>query len=352
MVKYINENLPVRYRPKTLDEVIGQKEAVNQIKNMINKKIPDVIGIFGQSGIGKTTLANLIACTVNEVKVDSFCPDILEISLSGDGGVDNIRNIISSLKFKPTKNKRFIIGDEAHGLTPQAKSTLLKPLEKMPEHSVFIFVTDQPEKLPQSIKNRCFKLYLNNPKPEDVALRLKQICKKEKVKINKKYLLKISEAAGGIPRESIQILSSYMNIINDKNDKKELKKLLKKSIATVLDTNLDKASINYLLGIYLNNPEKTLKSLEGVNDIIGFTSKIMELNKYFIELLSDLPTYNSYIRKQMVSLFKKEKVDMDLKRCLKVHRGLVDLKASVATFMVNDYHTLLAHSYNLLFKDK
>jgi DNA polymerase-3 subunit gamma/tau len=315
---------------------------------MINKKIPDVIGIFGIPGTGKTTLANLIAHTVNSVPINKFCPDINEISLSGDGGVDNIRNIISRLKFKPTYKKRFIIGDEAHGLTTQAKSTLLKPLENMPDHAVFIFVTDQPEKLPSSITSRCFKLYLNIPKPEDVAIRLKQICKAEKVKVKEKYLLKIAEAAGGIPRESIQVLSAYLNLIEDKEDKKEIKKLLSKTISSILNTDLDKSAVNYLYGVYSEDINFALKSLDGLNDIVGFTSKLLEFNRYFIELLSDLPTYHSYVRKNMVTMFKKDKIDMKLSTCLKVHKKLVNLRAAVATFLVNDYHTLLAHSYDLL----
>ncbi len=160
------KTLNISMRPKCLDEIIGQDEMVNSVKNQFKSgRIPHFFLISGPTGSGKTTLARIIALmlqnkdhVIKEYNMSKY--DIREINASDKNGVDDIRELINTFKYKPISPSisRVIIMDEAHQLTTQAQNALLKDTEDAPDHLYFIFSTNLDSKLLPTLKRRAFQI--------------------------------------------------------------------------------------------------------------------------------------------------------------------------------------------------
>ena len=174
--------LALKYRPKNFKELIGQDIMVQTITNSIKlKKLPNAYLLSGIRGVGKTTTARLIAkainCNKNFVALEQgkYCDcnnceeidnfkhlDVLEMDAASRTGIDDIRELIESSKYKPTSAKyKIIILDEVHMLSKQAFNGLLKTLEEPPPHLKFIFATTEVKKIPVTIISRCQRFDLN-----------------------------------------------------------------------------------------------------------------------------------------------------------------------------------------------
>lgn len=194
--------LSVKYRPQSLKTFIGQDSVKETVKSLLSKQWPGAVLISGETGSGKTTLARIIA---KELKSLNCCE---EINIGDSRGIDDIRSLAERAKFAPLGDAKYriFILDEVHMLTSAAASALLKVLEEPCKTTKFILCTDQPEKLLKTILGRCVKLKLSKITPEEYVPFLKYVCKKEEASIDEKKLLKIAQAAGGQPRESLQLL--------------------------------------------------------------------------------------------------------------------------------------------------
>ena len=194
--------LSVKYRPKSLKSYFGQDEAKELVQSLLKKDWPGTVLITGSTGSGKTTLARII---VRELQSENGCE---EINIGDSRGIDDVRSLAQRAKLAPFGNSKYriFILDECHLLTSSAASALLKVLEEPCKTTKFILCTDQPEKLLKTILGRCLKICLKQPTPEDILPYLKLVCKKEEAEISEKKLLKIAQASGGQPRESLQLL--------------------------------------------------------------------------------------------------------------------------------------------------
>ena len=172
-----------KYRPRSFSELVGQESILNTISNSIeSNRISQAYLFTGIRGVGKTTIARVLARTLNytldnieyspsinleniglncEAIMESRHPDVFEMDAASNTGIDNVREIINFAQTRPTmaKYKIFII-DEVHMLSRQAFNGLLKILEEPPEHVVFIFATTEIEKIPVTILSRCQKFNL------------------------------------------------------------------------------------------------------------------------------------------------------------------------------------------------
>ena len=191
-----------KYRPKTFDDVYGQKVIVQTLKNIIkNNKLTHAYLFIGPRGTGKTSTAKIFAKTINCLQsIDGIscenCEicnsinknenvDIIEMDAASNNGVDEIREIRNHVTLLPTisKYKVYII-DEVHMLTTGAFNALLKTLEEPPKHVIFILATTEPHKIPLTIISRC-QLFEFKPIPKNIIKeRLKLIYDKEKIKID------------------------------------------------------------------------------------------------------------------------------------------------------------------------
>lgn len=196
----MDEKLHTKYRPKTFDEVIGQETLVKALQRAIAKKGNQVFLFHGPSGTGKTTLARICADMFGCAKAD-----IIEEDAATNTGVDNIRNLKEKLTYVPLTggNKRAVILDEAHMLSSSAWNSLLKALEDTPRHVVWFLCTTELGKVPKTIQTRCFLGALKSVSFDDLRLLVKDVAKKEKIKLSNEILEVIVGESDGSPRRAL-----------------------------------------------------------------------------------------------------------------------------------------------------
>ena len=218
-----------KYRPKNFEEVAGQKEIVKTIKTSLrNGKTSHAYLFTGPRGVGKTTLARLIAKGVNCLEngiTDEPCNrcenclainngtflDMVEIDAASNRGIDEIRQLKEKINYQPVKGrKKIYIIDEVHMLTKEAFNALLKTLEEPPEHVIFILATTEADKILPTIISRCQRYDFKTLSLNDMKEQLRFIGKSEGVDIPDEVLELIYESSGGSVRDAVSILERIM----------------------------------------------------------------------------------------------------------------------------------------------
>ncbi len=221
-----------KYRPQTFSDLIGQETLVQILTNAISsKRIANAYLLTGVRGVGKTTTARLIAMSLNcENKKETCEPcgicescksirldhnlDVIEMDAASKTSVDDVREIIDNVKYKPVncEYKIFII-DEVHMLSKSAFNALLKTLEEPPEHVKFIFATTEVKKIPITILSRCQRFDLKRVDSKDLSKHLKKISDLEKVNIADEAIALLVKAGDGSVRDCLSLLDQA--IINN-----------------------------------------------------------------------------------------------------------------------------------------
>ena len=231
MTKNNNLLLALKYRPRSFKELVGQEVMVTTITNSISSnKIPNAYLLTGIRGVGKTTTARIIAKLLNcskdfnkndICKPEEYCHckeisqsnhiDVLEMDAASRTGIDDIRELIDSSKYKPNsaKFKVFII-DEVQMLSKQAFNGLLKTLEEPPSYLKFIFATTEINKIPVTIISRCQRFDLKRVSVDLIENNLAAIALKEKRKISKEALRLITKSSEGSVRDSLSLLDKVL----------------------------------------------------------------------------------------------------------------------------------------------
>ena len=217
--------LALKYRPQIPEDLIGQEVVIETIINGIkSEKTPNAYLFTGIRGVGKTTIARIIAKALNcKNGIDNLCKekfcencssiinsnhiDVLEMDAASKTGVDDVRDLIEFSRYGPTsaKYKIFII-DEVHMLSKQAFNALLKTLEEPPNYLKFIFATTEIKKIPVTVVSRCQRYDLSRIKSDQLFDFLKDIAKKEKGLISNEALKLIVKISEGSVRDSLSLL--------------------------------------------------------------------------------------------------------------------------------------------------
>ena len=314
--------LALKYRPQNFDDLIGQELVAETIINSIEaNKVPNAYLFTGIRGVGKTTLARIVAkalnCT-NEIqkKCKNGCDncqaitnsnhiDVLEMDAASKTGVDDVRELIEFSRYGPTSSKyKIFIIDEVHMLSKQAFNALLKTLEEPPEYLKFIFATTEVKKIPITILSRCQRFELPRVRPEELLDFIKKITKLENGIATDdalKLLIKLSE---GSVRDALSLLDRALISLDKKNiDLKGVQKIFGYSDKTIiiemfnyLFRGEEKKVLNlfkkiYLIGvdpkIFLNDFLEVLYFIKNIN-ILKLDKNNFDLNLEEIKALSDL----------------------------------------------------------------
>lgn len=208
------ESLAVKYRPQTFEEMVSQTSIIKILNRQLElNEFKNCYLFVGSSGCGKTTAARIFA---NRINMGVGSP--IEIDGASNNGVENVKNIIRSAQERSLDSKyKIYIIDECHALTSQAWQAFLKCIEEPPKYTIFIFCTTDPQKIPETIKNRVQKYTFNRIPVDKIKERLSYICREEgftNYEESVDYIAKLSE--GGM-RAAISYLDKCSGYSTDLN---------------------------------------------------------------------------------------------------------------------------------------
>ena len=227
--------LITKYRPKSLDEVIGQASVVSSLRGAIKKKSSRAFLFVGPSGCGKTTLARILAADVG-----CAARDVLEIDAATHTGIDNIRLVTGGVDYRPMEGgSKIVIIDEAHALSKAAFQALLKAIEDPPSWAYWALCTTEETKLPQTVVTRCTKYSLKPVEFDDLVGLLDVVVGKESMDIDEAVIDLCAKEASGSPRQAL----SNLAVCAEAKDIKEAKELLRSAIESEEAINLARALV-------------------------------------------------------------------------------------------------------------
>ena len=223
-----------KYRPKTFDELIGHGPMVKTLSNALESgRLAHAFVLTGVRGIGKTTTARIIARALNCIGADGkggatiepcgVCEhcraiaedrhvDVLEMDAASRTGVDDIRELIEGVRYRPTSARyKIYIIDEVHMLSKSAFNALLKTLEEPPEHVKFIFATTEIRKIPITVLSRCQRFDLRRVQTDELAAHYTRIAGLEKAEIEEEAVALIARAADGSVRDGMSLLDQAIS---------------------------------------------------------------------------------------------------------------------------------------------
>lgn len=213
-----------KYRPGTFDDVIGQPHVVQTLVNaMTTKRIAQAYLFSGTRGVGKTTVARILAKALNCEQGPTGMPcgicvncmeiaqghsvDVIEIDGASNTSVDDVREIRENVKFTPFKGAyRVYIIDEVHMLSNSAFNALLKTLEEPPPHVVFIFATTEIHKIPATILSRCQHYNFRRIAKTEIIARLRHVAEQDGIKLEERSLAALARASEGSMRDGLSLL--------------------------------------------------------------------------------------------------------------------------------------------------
>lgn len=219
-----------KWRPAVFTDVSGQEHITSTLQNEVSSGRLNHAYLFtGSRGTGKTTCAKILAKAVNCLNPQNGNPcgeceickgiddgsilDIVEMDAASNRKIDDIRQIIDEVQFKPAKCKyRVYIVDEVHMLTTEAFNALLKTLEEPPEHVIFILATTEVHKLPQTIRSRCQRFDFHRIPPKAIADRVEYVVSQENAEITESAALMLASVADGALRDALSLLDSCLAV--------------------------------------------------------------------------------------------------------------------------------------------
>ena len=269
-----------KYRPNSFDEVIGQDHVVQVIKNSIEQERVHQAFLFsGTRGVGKTTIARLLAKCLNCMSSDSptsqpcnKCEssisiqegksiDFLEIDAASRTGVEHMRELLSSVHTSPSVSRfKIFLIDEVHMLSKGSFNALLKTLEEPPSHVIFLMATTDPEKVPKTVISRCLQLNLKTVSRNNLQEHFRKICEKEGINSDDDSLSLVAKSAEGSVRDGLTLLDQAIAHGNGKLVADDVKKLL-----GTIDDSLIYELLDSITDGRKEDAFKTLNNIEKLN---------------------------------------------------------------------------------------
>lgn len=303
-------NLALKYRPKTFDEIVGQQAIKDILSYQVkNNCFKNCYLFVGASGCGKTTTARILCNEINGQKI--------EIDAASNTGVDNVRAIIEDAKFKSINfDYKVYIIDEAHMLSIGAWNSLLKLLEEPPKHCVFVLCTTEPHKVPQTILSRVQRFDFGRISDELIKERLRFILANENcLRYDVEALDLIIKNCNGGMRTAISMLDKCLDYLDDQN------RLLKESVCMALNIMDDKYLEDFIYYILKKDIDNIFRTVEEVylsgKDIVMFVNDLICkcLEKFKEEYLKSHFSNSNLVR--LLDMFLYLKNDLKGSHCAK-----------------------------------
>lgn len=277
-----------KWRPKTFADLVGQEHVVKALRNALDEgRLHHAYLLTGTRGVGKTTIARILAKSLNCenavhgepcgqcescTQIDSGrYVDLLEIDAASNTGIDNIREVLENAQYAPTAGKyKVYIIDEVHMLSKSAFNAMLKTLEEPPEHVKFILATTDPHKVPITVLSRCLQFVLRNMTTQQVAEHLAHVLDRENVPYQPQALQLLGRAAAGSMRDALSLLDQAIAMGSGKVAEQDVRQMI---------GAVDKQYLFELLEGIINQNGETLleKAQEMSARAIGFDSALAEL---------------------------------------------------------------------------
>lgn len=277
-----------KWRPKTFADLVGQEHVVKALRNALDEgRLHHAYLLTGTRGVGKTTIARILAKSLNCENAQHGEPcgvcqsctqidtgryvDLLEIDAASNTGIDNIREVLENAQYAPTAGKyKVYIIDEVHMLSKSAFNAMLKTLEEPPEHVKFILATTDPHKVPITVLSRCLQFVLRNMTSQQVADHLAHVLNNENIAYEPAALQLLGRAAAGSMRDALSLLDQAIAMGSGSVAEQDVRQMI---------GAVDKQYLYELLvGIVNQDGEALLaKAQEMAARAIGFDSALGEL---------------------------------------------------------------------------
>ena len=233
-----------KWRPKTFTDLVGQEHVVKALRNALEKgRLHHAYLLTGTRGVGKTTIARILAKSLNcehpkegepcgqcqscrDIDTGRFV-DLLEIDAASNTGIDNIREVLENAQYAPTAGKyKVYIIDEVHMLSKSAFNAMLKTLEEPPEHVKFILATTDPHKVPVTVLSRCLQFVLRNMTAQQVADHLAHVLDSEQIPYETPALALLGRAAAGSMRDALSLLDQAIAMGSGKVAEQDVRQMI------------------------------------------------------------------------------------------------------------------------------
>ena len=307
-----------KWRPKDFSEVVGQEHVVQALSNSLDQnKIHQAFVLSGTRGVGKTTIARILAKSLNcEEGLDSTpchqCStclsisdgsfmDFQEIDAASSRGVDDTKQLLETVMHMPSSSRyKVYLLDEVHMLSTQSFNMLLKTLEEPPEHVIFILATTLPEKIPATVLSRCLQFNLKNLTNRQLTDRLSFILKEEDVEFEMTALEQIARAGRGSLRDSLTITDQAIAFCEEKLSDSEVAKML----GTLPSDNV----LKLVKSIAERDSKSLLRDLNEINQLSVDYLRLMDLILETLQLLAFAKVSKEILDE--IDLNKKEALDL------------------------------------------
>jgi len=299
-----------KYRPQRFGDVVGQEHVTRTLLNALEQgRIAHGYIFSGHRGIGKTTIARILAMALNcRTAIGStsesgsrptpepcgFCDscteiragnavDVIEIDAATNRGIDEIRELRDAARYRPARDKyKIYILDEAHQITDAAFNALLKTLEEPPDHVVFMMATTQPEDFPQTIRSRCQHFSFHAVKFDDILGQLRSIAGQENIAADDAALALLAEAGDGSMRDALSIMDQAIAsapLVDGKAklDAEQIRELMGSVPNTVFERLLEAISENQTAGV-----------IEEINTLLNAGNSPAALARQFVRYLRNV----------------------------------------------------------------
>ena len=277
-----------KWRPKTFVDLVGQEHVVKALRNALDEgRLHHAYLLTGTRGVGKTTIARILAKSLNCENAQHGEPcgvcqsctqidtgryvDLLEIDAASNTGIDNIREVLENAQYAPTAGKyKVYIIDEVHMLSKSAFNAMLKTLEEPPEHVKFILATTDPHKVPITVLSRCLQFVLRNMTSQQVADHLAHVLNNENIAYEPAALQLLGRAAAGSMRDALSLLDQAIAMGSGSVAEQDVRQMI---------GAVDKQYLYELLAGIVNQDGEALlaKAQEMAARAIGFDSALSEL---------------------------------------------------------------------------